>query len=137
MIQFIAGEKGQGKTKKLLAMANARVEESDGNIVFIDDDSRHIYDLKHNIRFVETKGYELSTYKEFIGFLYGILSQNNDITDIFIDGLANIISEIPSEDLVTLIDRLKSLSTSSQVDFTISINYVVDNLPAEAKDLLV
>ena len=45
MIQILAGEKGQGKTKRLIAMANEASKTIDGNVVFIDDDNRHMYDL--------------------------------------------------------------------------------------------
>ena len=38
MIQILAGEKGQGKTKRLIDMANEASKTIDGNVVFIDDD---------------------------------------------------------------------------------------------------
>ena len=90
MIQILAGEKGQGKTKKLIDMANEASKTVDGNVVFIDDDSRHMYDLHYGIRFVETSKYKICSYEVLIGFIYGILSQNGDIQKVFIDGLGNI-----------------------------------------------
>ena len=54
MIQILAGEKGEGKTKRLIDMANEAGKTSNGHVVFIDDDSRHMYDLHYNIRFVKT-----------------------------------------------------------------------------------
>lgn len=50
MIQILAGEKGEGKTKRLLEMANEAGKNSKGHVVFIDDDNRHMYDLHYNIR---------------------------------------------------------------------------------------
>ena len=137
MVQFIAGGKGEGKTKKLIDLANACAKTTDGHLVFIDDDRRHIYDLNHSIRFVETNSYPLSNFREFIGFICGILSQDSDIKCIYVDGLTNIIKTIDNESLVKLIMKLQMLSIREEVDFVISMNCKADDLPDEVKKLLV
>lgn len=137
MIQFIAGGKGEGKTKRLIDMANESIKTTDGHVVYIDDDKRHIYDLHYDIRFVETGSFPLSNYREFIGFVCGILSQNSDIREVFVDGLTNIIKTIDNDSLVKLIAKLQQLSTENTVDFVISMNCKADSLPEEVKKLLV
>jgi hypothetical protein len=137
LVQFIAGGKGEGKTKKLIKMANEGVKQTDGHVVFIDDDRRHIYDLDHDIRFVETINFPLSNYREFIGFVCGILSQDNDITSIYVDGLTNIIKKLPDDDLVRLLAKLGTLSSQNDVNFIMSMNCKADDLPDEVKKLLV
>lgn len=137
MIQFIAGEKGQGKTKQLIDMANDFARKTDGLVVFIDDDRRHIYDLHYDIRFVETANFPLSNYREFIGFVCGILSQNNDITEIFVDGLTNVIKTVDNESLIKLIKKLDKLSEANAVSFIISMNCNPDELPEEARALVI
>jgi len=137
MVQFIAGGKGEGKTKKLIDLANSCAKTTDGHLVFIDDDSRHIYDLNHAIRFVETNAYPLSNYREFVGFIYGILSQDSDIKCIYVDGLTNIIRTVDNESLVKLMVKLQALSDREGVDFVISMNCKADELPDEVKKLLV
>lgn len=119
MIQILAGEKGQGKTKKLIELANEASKNVDGNVVFIDDDNRHMYDLHYGIRFVETSKYKICDYKVMIGFIYGIISQNGDIQKIFIDGLGNIISSIPDEDVVNFCEILERISIDYSVDFVL------------------
>ena len=98
MVQILAGEKGEGKTKKLLEMANNAVKSTNGCVVYIDDDSRHIYDLDHDVRFVEVAEFPLANYRELVGFIYGILSQNNDIEKIllmvFSKSLPNLTAKI-------------------------------------------
>jgi len=137
MVQFIAGGKGEGKTKKLIDLANTTAKSTDGHLVFIDDDRRHIFDLNHAIRFVDTKSYPLSNFREFIGFICGILSQDSDIKCIYVDGLTNIIKTVDNESLVKLIARLQTLSVLEDVDFVISMNCKADDLPDEVKKLLV
>ena len=136
MIRFLAGEKGVGKTKHLIDMANVAAKTTDGDLVFIEKGRRHIYDLHYNIRFVETASYPISNYREFIGFLCGVLSQNNDIEEIYVGGLNKIIKTLSSEDLVKLISKLENLSAENEVNFTMTLNWRVDDLPEEVKPLL-
>lgn len=137
MIQFIAGGKGEGKTKKLIDMANTNAKTTDGHLVFIDDDRRHIFDLHYDIRFVETGRGLLSNYREFIGFILGILSQDSDIKSIFVDGLTNIVETVENDSLVKLTSRLTALSEQNAVDFIICINCNKESLPDEIKSLLI
>jgi len=137
MIRLLAGGKGEGKTKKLIDMANAAVKTTDGHIVFIDDDRRHIYDLHYDIRFVETADYPLSNYREFIGFVCGILSQDNDIVEIYVDGLTNLIKTFDNEAMQKLCVKLDRLTETHGVQFVISLNCNPDELPEEIKALMV
>ncbi|MCL1786815.1 MAG: hypothetical protein FWG38_02410 [Defluviitaleaceae bacterium] len=142
MVKFLAGLKGGGKTRRLIDMANENVTVTDGHLVFIDDDKRHIHELHRDIRFVETEKGLLANYREFVGFILGILSQNNDITHIYVDGLSNIIGNIceitpETEDLIKLKKRLDVLFEKENVGFTISMHCNVEDLPAEIKAALV
>ena len=137
MIRLLAGGKGEGKTKKLIDMANAAVKTTDGHIVFIDDDRRHIYDLHYDIRFVETVDYPLSNYRELVGFICGILSQDNDIVEIYLDGLTNLMKNFDNEALLKLRVKLDRLTETHGVQFVISLNCNPDELPEEIKALRV
>ena len=45
MVQLIVGKKGKGKTKALLDHVNAAIKEANGNIVYIDKSSKHMFEL--------------------------------------------------------------------------------------------
>ncbi len=142
MVQLIAGEKGEGKTKKLIDMVNSNAKTTNGSIIFIDDDRRHMFDLHHDIRFVETGKYFLSNTREFAGYLLGMMVMDNDIEHIYVDGLTNIVDNFNrnraefNDDLKELSLRLLKLSEKNSVDFTISINCDRKTLPEEVKGLL-
>jgi len=137
MIQLIAGAKGQGKTKKLIQMANDSIKQTDGRVVFIDKNNRHMYTLHYDIRLVEMKNLVLENYREFMGCLYGILAMDNDIKEIYVDGLAHIIKDIPNDGMVKLFAKLKELNEQLGVNFVASMNCNPDELPAEVKEYLV
>jgi len=136
MVHFIAGGKGEGKTKKLIERANAQLAVTDGNLVFIDDDRRITSDLHYNIRFIEAGKGVLANYREFIGFVLGILAMDSDIKTVYIDGLNNIIKKIESDDLVKFAIRLKYLSEKNDVEFVACINWKKEDLPEEIVELL-
>ena len=136
MVQFIAGSKGEGKTKLLIDKANQQLKSTDGNLVFIDDDRRTTSDLHYNIRFIEAGRGVLSNYREFAGFVLGILAMDSDIKTIYIDGLNNIIDTLDADCLVKLSKRLNVLSERNEVDFIICVNWKIDEIPQEIADLL-
>ena len=136
MVQILAGEKGEGKTKILIDLANESVSTSDGDVIYIDDDKRHIYDLNHKIRFVEVSEFPLANYRELIGFIYGFFSQNSDITKVFVDGIFKIVQSLGDEDLIKLVTRLDSMSKAYNVDFVLAGNVDPADLPKEVEQYI-
>jgi hypothetical protein len=108
MIRLIYGKKGSGKSKKLLDMANGEVESAAGNIVYIDDNNRCIYDLNHEIRFINTSDYGIDNVDKLYGFVCGILSGDFDISSIYIDGLKKLIKK-EDKDLKELLDNFEDM----------------------------
>jgi len=137
MVKFIAGQKGEGKTKRLIEMANETLKTTEGHVVFLEAGKKHIHDLHYDIRFVETSEYPIAKYGEFIGFICGILSQNSDIREIFVDGLTRIVDSLGSEDLIKLIESLEELSEKHSVDFIIHKTCDVATAPQQLKDRVI
>ena len=78
MIQIIAGKKGSGKTKRLIAQTNEAVNVKHGSILFIDDDKDYLYDVRHQVRFVDASEYGINDPDMFYGFICGIAAQDFD-----------------------------------------------------------
>ena len=119
MVKFILGVKGSGKTKRMIDMANESDRTSNGNVVYIDRDRNRIYDLNRNIRLIETGEFQLENLKSFYGFLCGVISQDFDIENIYIDG-QKIVSNAEDECLEVFIKNLEKLNEKFGVDFTVS-----------------
>ncbi len=132
MIQIIAGEKGKGKTKILLDKANAEVLTTKGTLVFIDKNNRHMYELNNKIRLISAKDYFINDAKEFTGFIAGIVSQDNDLAKIYLDGFLSI-APMENDDIALMVEKLSALSNAFDVDFVISISKNENDLPENAK----
>ena len=53
MITLLTGKKGSGKTKKLIEMANAALEKTNGNVVVVEKGLKLTYDISHAARLID------------------------------------------------------------------------------------
>ena len=101
------------------------------SIIFIDDDKRYMYDLRHEIRFVDASeypsGYKCSAH-EFLGFLCGMLSSNYDLSLIAVDAFKKLVNTEMSE-LENLFDHLNKLSEQRHVNIVLSVSADAEELP--------
>lgn len=134
MIKVIPGDTGEGKTKQLIELANQTLKETKGNIVYIDGDNSHMYDLRHEIRYINISEFPIDDYHEFFGFMCGILSEDRDISEIYVDGLLKMahLCEISNSD--ELIDKLKAITDKFSVRIIASINCDEASLPDFLKE---
>ncbi len=132
MVKVIIGEKGTGKTAKLIDGVNAAEAASDGSIVFINKGDRHIFDLTHRVRIVDTCEYAISNYDEFYGFVCGILSQNYDIKHIFVDSITKIVN-MDMDALTVCLDRLNAISDNAGAEIMVIVSMKETDAPEGVK----
>jgi len=120
LIHVIFGEKGAGKTKHIINMANEALCGAKGNIVFIDNNNQYMFDLKHNIRFINASEYHIDGPKMFFGFISGIAAQDFDIEYIFIDGFHKIVHH-PMDSLEGLFAELEGFVQRSGIGLVLGI----------------
>ena len=133
MIQVILGDKGSGKTKRLIDLTNDALKNESGNIIFIDDNKRYMYDLHRDIRFVDASEYPSgckSSAHEFLGFLCGMLSSNYDLSLIAVDAFKKLVkTEMDSDEMRDFFEQIEKLSESHKCNFVFSISSVKENVP--------
>lgn len=135
MVQIIAGKKGKGKTKYLLDMANTAIKESKGSIVYLDKSAKHMYELNNKIRLINVAEFPIHSSEGFIGFICGILSQDNDLESMFLDSFLKL-SSLEGEDISSTIAELDALSTKYHVNFVLSVSMDGEELPENAKEMV-
>lgn len=136
MIQIIAGKKGKGKTKHLLDKVNAEVKEVHGNIVYLDKSSKHMYELNNKVRLIDTSEFGLSSSDGFIGFICGIISQDHDLEQMYLDSFLKI-AHLEGEDLTDALTQLNNISEQFKVNFCLSISVEENQLPEFAKEQVI
>jgi len=129
MIQVIYGKKGTGKTKRILDMANNSIKDQQGDVLFIDDDKRYMFDLRHEIRFINAGEYDVHNAQMFLGFVCGLLAQNFDISLVFVDAFLKLVRE-DVHSLAWMFEKLEAVAGKHDVRFVISCNGDQGEAPA-------
>lgn len=127
MIKVVYGNKGIGKTKYLVADANAMLKECLGDIVFINNDNSLITDLRHEIRYVNASDFPIINVNEMLAFMCGLIAEDYDIKAIYVDGLDKYFYK--PGDSGDFFEKLRKISDKFDVRFVFSINGDISGIP--------
>lgn len=136
MIELIAGEKGKGKTKMLMAKANNDIKVTGGNIIYLDQNNKHMYELSNRVRLINVPEYNIHSADMFIGFIYGIASQNNDLDRMFLDNFMSISCIESVEEAERIIKELTVISDKFELDLIIGISMSKEALSPYLQDMV-
>ena len=133
MIEIIWGEKGKGKTKVLLDKVNSSVATAAGNVVYLDKSQKHMYELNNKVRLINVIDYPGTNCDEFLGFICGIVSQDHDLEEMYLDSFLTIASIDSDADIVKSMEKLDIISEKYKVRFILSVSKNKADLPECAK----
>ncbi len=121
MVQLIVGKKGKGKTKELLDKVNGQVKNVSGSVVYLDKSTKHMYELNNKVRLINVPDYLISNSQEFLGFICGIISQDHDLEQMYLDSFLKIAC-VEEGDIAPVIEKLEEISEKFHVDFILSVS---------------
>ena len=133
MIEIICGEKGKGKTKELLAKVNSSIATASGNVVYLDKSQKHMYELNNKVRLINVMDYPVANCDEFLGFISGIVSQDHDLEEMYLDSFLTIASAATDAEIMKAIEKLDVISEKFKLRFILSISRNKEDLPECAK----
>ncbi|KSV59934.1 hypothetical protein [Acetivibrio ethanolgignens] len=137
MIQIIAGEKGKGKTKILLEKVNTDIKTANGNVVYLDKSTKHMYELNNKVRLINVKDFLVSNYNEFLGFICGIISQDHDLEKVYLDSFLKVAC-VEEAGLEEVLKKLTKISEAFHIDFVLSVSLNKEQIPESVqKDIIV
>ncbi len=128
MIEIICGEKGTGKTKRIISLANDVSDKAKGSMVFIDDDNSYMYDLGYSIRFINVTDYAVNDPDMFLGFLCGLCASDFDLEYVYVDRFENVIKADLSE-LASFFKQLETLAKQHSLHIVLSVSKGEEVLP--------
>lgn len=132
MVQLIIGEKGKGKTKELLDKVNKEIQDITGNVVYLDKNTRHMFELNNKIRLIDCSEYLLDSPDAFVGFVSGIISQDHDLQKMYLDSLMKV-AKVEADGVESILKKLEVVSEKFKVDFVISVSVTESDLSDEMK----
>ena len=133
MIEIICGVKGKGKTKELLDKVNKSVLSTSGNVVYLDKSQKHMYELNNKVRLINVTEFPISNCDEFLGFICGIVSQDHDLEEMYLDSFLTIASLEDEDGIVKAIEKLDVISEKYKIKFILSVSKDISELPECAK----
>ena len=137
MVQLIVAEKGKEKTKELLDKVNKEVKEANGTFVYLDKSRKHMYELNNKVRLIDMSEYDIQNSSEFLGFISGVVSQDNDLEKMFLDSFLKISKmESNDEELGEVLERLDTMGKKYGVSFVVSLSKNEEDLPENAKSMV-
>ncbi len=136
MIKLLVGKKGTGKTKILLDNVNEAAANANGNVVFISNDTgKNMYDIKSSVRMADTSEFDITSWDEFVGFIFGIISGNFDITNIFVDGTLKIVNH-SVDGFDEFLANVEKAAKKFNIDFVFSVSMDIETAPEYIKKYL-
>ena len=136
MVELIVGKKGKGKTKVLLDRVNNAVKEANGSIVYLDKSTKHMYELNNKVRLIDVSSYPLKNADEFVGFICGIISQDHDLEQVYLDSFLTT-AKLEGADVSSTLDQLISIGEKFNVKFIISMSLDKEEVPAAYQDKII
>lgn len=91
-----------------------------------------MYELNNKIRLINVRDYLVENSGEFLGFICGIISQDNDLERVFLDSFLKV-AHIEPEEIEPVIRKLNSIAEQFHIEFVVSISMSSDALPASLK----
>lgn len=128
MVELIVGKKGKGKTKVLLDKVNEAIKVANGSIVYLDKNTKHMYELNNKIRLIDVSHYPIYNSDEFVGLICGILSQDHDLEQVYLDSFL-AVSKLEGQDVTDTLEKLEEIGNKFQITFVISISLDKEELP--------
>lgn len=122
MVRLIMGEKGTGKTKKLIELINASAAEENGNVVCIEAKSTMTFDIHYHVRLISADEYQITTYEGLRGFVSGLYAGNYDISHVFVDNMAKIAGSSDLAQVENFLHWLDRFSEENSVKFTVTLS---------------
>lgn len=124
-MKLIIGVKGTGKTKALIDLANSALESSKGSVICIEKGDKLRFDIRYQVRLIDSDEYHVSNSDSLFGFVAGILASNHDVTDLFIDSALKICNN-DSEAFDKFLENVEFLSEKIGVNIVMTSSIPVD-----------
>lgn len=136
MIQLIVGNKGKGKTKQLLDKVNAEVLTANGNIVYLDKSTKHMFELNNKVRLIDVSEFPIDNCDQFVGFLLGIASQDHDLEQVYFDSFLDL-AKLDKNSVEDALSKFENIGNKYNINLVMSISMDEKDIPESMKSTII
>lgn len=133
MIKVIVGEKGSGKTARLVDDLNMQATSEAANVVCLEVGQRLDRMVKHQIRLIDVTQYPVVGYDQLLSFISGISAKDFDLTHVYIDSIGKISGDLELASLDTFLGKLEDFASQNSFSVMIILSADPDSLPPGIK----
>ena len=137
MLSIIMGLKGSGKTKRLVDMVRAAVNEETGDVVVIEKERKLTFDIPYQARLIDAGNYDIGSYEFLKGIICGVHAGNYDITHFFIDNFYKLVNDKSPAALETCVAWLSKASEQEKISFVVSVSADLESAPESVKQYII
>ena len=137
MLSIIMGHKGSGKTKRLVDMVRAAVNEETGDVVVIEKERKLTFDIPYQARLIDAGDYDIGSYEFLKGIICGVHAGNYDITHFFIDNFYKLVNDKSPEELESFMAWLAKFSEQEKISFVVSVSADLESAPESVKQYII
>ena len=97
-----------------------------------------MYELNNKVRLIDVSNFPLKNSDEFIGFICGILSQDHDLEQMYLDSFLRLSRLEGNESLMEdCVNQLENISKIFNVEFVLSVSMDKEELSAGLQDKVI
>jgi hypothetical protein len=94
-----------------------------------------MYELNNKIRLIDVSRYPIENSEQFIGFVCGIVSQDHDLQEMYLDGLLKC-AKLKEDEITETILKLNNVSTQFDFELIISVSVAQEELDERLQELV-
>ena len=95
-----------------------------------------MYELSNRVRLINVTEYNIHSADMFLGFIYGVASQDHDLDKMFLDNFMSIACINTVEEADKLIKELSVISDKFEIEFMLGISKQKSDLTKDLQDLV-
>lgn len=93
-----------------------------------------MYELNNKIRLIDVSAYPIKNADEFVGFVCGIISQDHDLEQIYLDSFLTTAKLTEKEEIAEALAHLTEVGEHFNVKFVVSMSLDKEDVPEDFQD---
>ena len=112
---------------------NGAIKEANGSIVYLDKSTKHMYELNNKVRLIDVSVYPIKNADEIVGFVCGIISQDHDLEQVYLDSFLTT-AKLEGKDVTGTLEQLNAVGEKFNVKFVVSMSLDKEEIPESLQD---